>query len=167
MINLLDALVLCSAAAYLVSRLLWERREKNWRLFAFETLGVLLLLTFLHWCLGMFDFSNVEKGAGDSEDLVRLALLYFWMVMGMLGQYIYSWLMAGERMPFRTREFLATCFIAPAVFIPFYNTVKSSWTDASMRWLVYFVAYENGFFFKNTLDQRSEAYGVRRSKVPH
>jgi hypothetical protein len=151
-LNSLDVVVLSSAAAYLLLRLVFPGVERNWRLLILELTGVLLLLAFLHWGLGMFDSSSVAKGT-DSDDLLHIVLLYLSMVLGMLGQYLYSWLKVGERAQFKVREFLGTCFIAPAVFIPFYNTIKGSWNEPSMRWLVYFVAYENGFFFKNTLDQ--------------
>jgi hypothetical protein len=151
-ISIVDLAVLCSAAGYLLLQLVWQRDAKNWRLFAFEATGILLLLVFLHLALGMFDFSIREKG--QDEDLPRLGWLYASMTLGMLSQYLYFWLLAGEMAPFNLRELLATFLIAPVVFIPFYNTIKGSWSDGSIHWLVCLVAYENGFFFKNTFDQR-------------
>ena len=97
---------------------------------------------------------------------MRLIALFVCMLAGMLAQYVYGRLSRpkGSRPPFDFGLFFAPALISPIIFLPLYFGMRTTWDTGSTKYLAFLVAYENGFFFKNTFDQRRAAYASRKKK---
>jgi hypothetical protein len=157
--GLSDFLVIASASVYIFIRLYSAVRDNDVKSAVLEATVIVGFLLAAHWTLGFFPMDGrISKGFDNSVEFPNILLLYVAMVAGMLSQHLYTWLQDGKRVPFRPRAFLAPVFVAPIVFIPFYNSVRLSWADPSVRWLIILVAYENGFFFKNTFEHRRQIH---------
>jgi len=95
---------------------------------------------------------------GGARETIAIVFCYVSMVVGMVAQYFYRQAEAGaRRLRFKPIEFLMPIFASPIVFIPLL-TISS---DAAMngpftqaRLMVYLVAFQNGFFWKNFFDEK-------------
>lgn len=100
----------------------------------------------------------VETKGGGPREVIAVVFCYVSMVLGMAAQYFYRQAEAGARkLRFKPIEFLMPIFASPIVFIPLL-TIS---TDAAMngpftqaRLMVYLVAFQNGFFWKNFFDEK-------------
>jgi len=102
--------------------------------------------------------SGVETKGGGPREVIAVVFCYVSMVLGMAAQYFYRQAEVGARkLRFKPIEFLMPIFASPIVFIPLL-TIS---TDAAMngpftqaRLMVYLVAFQNGFFWKNFFDEK-------------
>ncbi len=99
-----------------------------------------------------------SKGPHSSE--VRLvAILYAFMLAGIISNSCYSFLMkAQHNRRFDLGKFLAPIFISPIVFIPLLAAFQSTDIDLANltlpKYMVFFVAFENGFLWKQVFEKR-------------
>ncbi len=99
------------------------------------------------------------KGNGNNE-VYFVIVLYFCMLLGMFAQY-------GHIRFSRPKEkwkktdfglFFAPVFASPIVFIPLLAALQNAEIDlqnlTTAKMMVFFVAFENGFFWKDYFDHR-------------
>ena len=89
-----------------------------------------------------------------------VVVLYVCMLLGMASHYFYTLLLKPkhDRDPFDVGSLLAPVFASPLVFIPLLGAFQNSEVDLTSltlpKMMVFFVAFENGFFWKEVVDNR-------------
>jgi hypothetical protein len=116
--------------------------------------------------LGLYFFVKAEvpgtqdlETKGVTEGTIGVVFSYIAMVLGMVAEYGYSRV---ERGPKRFRidlELLMPIFASPIVFIPVLTissdmTMGGAFTKSKL--MVYLVAFQNGFFWKNFFEERRQ-----------
>jgi hypothetical protein len=82
------------------------------------------------------------------------------MLLGMLSQYIYTRLEQPKdlRKKFDLGLFLAPIFTSPIIFIPLLSAMQNAEVDlqnlTTPKIMIFLVAFENGFFWKELFDHR-------------
>ena len=84
--------------------------------------------------------------------------------MGMIAQYLYSWLgqppSKRKTKRFDMGLFIAPIFTSPIVFIPLLAALQNAVVDlqnlTTPKMMLFLVAFENGFFWKEYFDHRQE-----------
>ena len=143
-------------------------RFKTWRVFAFHLVILVVCFGFLY---ALFDFPFVDeltsRGSGENE-IYLVILLYFFMILGMACQAFYVHFeqprKKRKKKKFDFGSFVAPVFASPIVFIPLMAAMQNADIDLSEltlpRMMVFFVAFENGFFWKDLIDhRRKEQFG--------
>jgi hypothetical protein len=137
----------------------YQKLKKTGRLF--------LWLALLAACgVGYFYiFQNrvaiASKGEQPNQSIFVI-ILYICMFMGMSCHYFYSWFLKStrEREPFDWRNFLAPVFASPIVFVPLLGAFQNADVDLTKltipKFMVFFVAFQNGFFWKEVVDNRGK-----------
>lgn len=103
----------------------------------------------------------VSKGEQPDQS-VFVVVLYICMFLGMACHYFYSAFLksAREREPFDWRNFLAPIFASPIVFVPLLGAFQNADVDLTKltmpKFMVFFVAFQNGFFWKEVVDNRGK-----------
>ena len=100
---------------------------------------------------------------GWNNDIYFVIVLYICMLLGMLAQYGYTHLTQpnnnGNR--FDPGLFIAPVLASPIVFIPLLAALQNADVDlqnlTTTKMMVFFVAFENGFFWKAYFDNRRQA----------
>jgi hypothetical protein len=130
-------------------------------------LGPLLLsiavLAGLAWFLRrLFGFPVAQpipasKGLTPSE-LPVIGVLFACMLLGMLAHWLYVWLGTpqGKRRKFDFGLFVAPILASPIIFIPLLASQQNTYLSLAQldvpRFMVFLVAFENGFFWKEYFD---------------
>jgi hypothetical protein len=142
-------------------------RERNWPRMALHGIAILAYLGFVHVAIGFPRVlpETVPKGATD--DLVFVVLLYLSMFIGMVVHYVFD-RFEQTRVPagrFDIGLFLAPVFASQIVFIPLITTLQASTLTPSQeglsRMMVFFIAFQNGFLWKDYFDHRRREEGAR------
>lgn len=87
-------------------------------------------------------------------------VLYLSMLAGMACHYFYGLFLLPQRKrsKFDLGAFLAPVFASPIVFIPLLGAFQNTEVDLTQltlpKFMVFFVAFENGFFWKEVVDNR-------------
>jgi hypothetical protein len=150
------AIALLGLVALSVNRLARERRAGPFLLF-------LSVLAGLAWLLRRFFSFPVAhpmmaaKSLAPSE-LPVIGVLFACMLLGMLAHWLYVWLDTPRqtRTKFDFGLFVAPILASPIIFIPLLASQQN--TDLSLaqldvpRFMVFLVAFENGFFWKEYFD---------------
>lgn len=102
---------------------------------------------------------------GSLDETASIVLCYGSMLLGMTAEYAYSLAERASRgeakVKFDTLTFLMPIFASPIVFIPLLTLTSEigagggAFTRA--RVMVYLVAFQNGFFWKQLFEQRRQA----------
>ncbi|MDZ7399433.1 MAG: hypothetical protein ONB37_04620 [candidate division KSB1 bacterium] len=136
-------------------------RSKNIRRFFAHLFILAIGFAFIYF---FFYVPQMPTGRGDSaNDIYFVIVLYFFMLLGMLAQYIYSRLeqAAPQRKKFEWGLFVAPIFASPVVFIPLLSALQNADIDlknlTTTKLMVFFVAFENGFFWKEYFDHRRQS----------
>jgi ABC-type multidrug transport system permease subunit len=104
--------------------------------------------------------SGVLAKGEQKNDAAFVVILFICMLLGMACQYFYTLFMKPKqkRGAFDLGSFLAPVFASPLVFIPLLGAFQSSDIDLTSltlpKFMVFFVAFENGFFWKEVVDNR-------------
>lgn len=107
--------------------------------------------------------AGTARGDGDDETWF-IIVLYAFLLLGMLAQHAYARFSRPRRWrpKFDVGIFLAPIFASPIVFIPLLATVQTSGVDLyeadAARFMLFLVAFENGFFWKTIFDQRHQLH---------
>ena len=119
----------------------------------------LVILTLCGFIIFKFLFPTVSLTArSSSNEIYFIIVLYICMLGGMFAQYLYSLLSKrrNEREKFDFGLFVAPIFASPIVFIPLYAALQNSQIDVTdlsdIKVMVFFVAFQNGFFWKEFFD---------------
>lgn len=102
------------------------------------------------------------KGREDEPDqlirVVALVACFLSMIFGMAAQYFYAQCAAGRRrMKFDLTSFVVPFFLSPIVFTPLLGVMDaalSSQALSSQTLMLYFVAFQNGFMWKDVIEKR-------------
>jgi hypothetical protein len=133
-------------------------KNRRWQtaLLQLALLGLAFLLVYYFF---LAPKPPTSRGA-NSPDLYVVIVLYVFMLLGMLAQYLYSRLEQPQatRPRFDLGLFLAPVFASPMIFIPLLAALQNANLDlqhlTTPRIMVFLVAFENGFFWKELFDHR-------------
>jgi hypothetical protein len=133
-----------------------ERRPRP-LLLSFAVLAGLALLLHRFFGFPVAQPIPASKGLTPSE-LPVIGVLFACMLLGMLAHWLYVWLGTpqGKRRKFDFGLFVAPILASPIIFIPLLASQQN--TDPSLaqldvpRFMVFLVAFENGFFWKEYFD---------------
>lgn len=134
-------------------------KKKNTRLFIISICALMLIVTYLHKYFYSIDLL-ASKGDGNENELLYLIVLFIFMILGMVSQYLFSRFNQPkkDRSDFDWGIFIAPIFTSPIVFIPLYTIISNSSIDSSnfdsAKYMIFLVAFENGFFWKGFLDNQ-------------
>ena len=104
--------------------------------------------------------SNPLARGPESNDLPMIGALFGCMLVGMLAHWLYWWLETpkDQRTAFDLAAFVAPVFASPIVFIPLLASLQNANLDLrrvdTARFMLFLVAFENGFFWKEYFDNR-------------
>lgn len=139
----------------------WLVTTRNWRLFVLM-LGIVGAGAFF-----LTEESLVALGAprargsrDSSQDVYVVIVLFMCMLLGMLAQYGFKRFEGSRetRQPVDWANLLAPVFASPIVFVPLLGALQNADIDLrrldAVRIMVFFVAFENGFFWKDYFDHR-------------
>lgn len=159
--TVLVALSLAALTLILVHRGL---RDGNWRGLFLHLVGIAGALVFLRWYFGFPSARPIPSPRGEEGlDAVLVLALYGCMLLGMLAQYAFKRFERPQarRKKFDVGVFLAPVFASPVVFIPLLAALQKVELDFSRidaaAVMVFFVAFQNGFFWKEYFDHRSQS----------
>jgi ABC-type Co2+ transport system permease subunit len=140
---------------------LWTRKTGEWRSLIALVLGLAAFALFLN---RQFTFPVTRVVAmGPQQDLALWVALYFCMLAGMFAQYAYRHFERPRR--HRTKWdwglFIAPAFASPIVFVPLAASFISAGLDftkpTAAKFMIFFVAFQNGFFWKEFFDLKQKA----------
>jgi hypothetical protein len=158
-----DSLVWLSSLGLLLVGVYQAVRDHRWREWLVWLLGLAALMAlFLRSRIVLPPFSARPAARGDDGALL-IVVLYLVMLVGMFSHYLYSFLRRprARRRRFDLAAFVAPVFVSPIVFLPLASVLRSleagnpANADAS-RLLLFLVAYENGFFWREFFENRRE-----------
>ena len=98
--------------------------------------------------------------SGAPNELPLIGVLFACMLFGMLAHWLYVWLETPRRKrpAFDFGLFMAPILASPIIFIPLLASQQNTDLDLSRldvpRFMIFLVAFENGFFWKEYFDNR-------------
>jgi hypothetical protein len=117
----------------------------------------LLVLAVGAWILYTLTPSLTQTRSSTDEVIVAV-IAYFAMVLGMIAQYFYVQAEGGAtRVKFEWLPFLMPLLASPIIFIPLVSIAVDAGGGGAFtrqKLMVYLVAFQNGFFWKQVFDQR-------------
>jgi hypothetical protein len=157
-----NILIIVSIVGLLLVLGLWAKNARQWRSLIAITIAVVAFALLLN---RVFGFPETPVSAmGLRGDFLLWLALYVSMLLGMFAQYAFRHFDRPRR---RRTEwdwhlFLAPVFASPLVFLPLATSFISAGLDleslTAPRLMIFFVAFENGFFWKEFFDlKRREA----------
>jgi hypothetical protein len=156
LMTLLTGLSLAALAALSIYRFI---KEKNWRLFIMQMVALALCFWFLR---ALFGFPIVAPTPRGGQDVYLVIILYICMLLGMVAHYAYTHFEQPKRRrtKFDVGLFIAPIFASPIIFIPLLAALQNADIDLTQltvpKTMVFFVAFENGFFWKEYFDHRRQ-----------
>ena len=150
-------LTLVSLAGLLVISVYRFTKLKNRRCLIIQLLIISICLGALYF----FWWSPEPTGkTTETSNVYFVIVLYLFMLLGMLVHYVYTRFTQPkqEREKFDWGLFIAPVFASPIVFIPLLAALQNAEIDlqhlTTTRMMVFSVAFENGFFWKEYFDHR-------------
>lgn len=138
------------------------RRTGEWAGFLLETLGLAVFALSLYWLFGFPLPEPAATSKGPQESFILVAVLFVCMILGMLAQAFYEHFSLAR--PKRVRKtldwglFFAPVCASPIVFIPLMVALQNADIDLKAltvpRMMMFFVAFQNGFFWKEHFDRK-------------
>jgi cytochrome bd-type quinol oxidase subunit 2 len=162
----LTAVVGISLAVLVVLLALSARDTGRWRGFALELAAIVVFAVFLN---RLFDFPfSPPITAKGPDDFVLAGALFICMLFGMVSQFLYRRLEKPQRLRpnWDWGLFIAPVFASPIVFIPLLAAFQNANIDlkdlTAPRLMIFFVAYQNGFFWKEFFDRKQREEGRKK-----
>jgi len=153
------SLLLLSLVGLLIVSIRHTRESHNFRLLTVHV-GVLCTFSLLFWLffqrLGVITASSESHG----NEAFLMIILYVFMFLGMFAHAGYKRFIQPQtpKLRFDLGLFLAPIFASSLVFIPLLASLRNdaSFLDGmtTMKMMVFFVTFENGFFWKEYFDNR-------------
>lgn len=142
---------------------------RHWRAFIAQ-----LAVTGIAFVLVYYYFYRIEIPAARGEgngDIYVVIVLYLCMLLGMVSHSLYARLEQPKkkRPHFDFGLFIAPVFASPIVFIPLISALQNADVDlmklTTPKLMIFFLAFENGFFWKEYFDnrRRSTTEGVKNA----
>jgi hypothetical protein len=154
----LQVILIGSSTALLAILIYRYQKERNARAFLVQAAALAVSILIL-WRMFRPSQQVISKGVGR-HDLPLVILLYVFMLLGMMAQYLYTRFEQPKRLrkKFDLGLFAAPVFASPIVFIPLLAALQNADVDIEnldrVKVMVFLVAFENGFFWKEYCDHR-------------
>lgn len=135
-------------------------RDRKWMTFIFQFVALILCFLFLHQFFGFPTISQATPKGKGNQEIYLVIVLYFFMLLGMAAHYAYTHFEQPQRKrrKFDFGLFFAPVFASPIIFIPLLAALQNADLDlthpTAPKIMVFFVAFENGFFWKDYFDHR-------------
>ncbi|QOY90784.1 hypothetical protein [Paludibaculum fermentans] len=151
-----STVIVSMSSLLLAIRLIWRHRREP-SVFALSIgLGMIsLYLLLLHVLFGFPAAQEVQAKSGSDYGFLTMVLaLYICMLLGMMAEYGYHHfsLPVGSRQRFDFGSIARPILVSPLVFIPLVSSIQNSGLDLvhmdGMRFMVFVVAFENGFLWR-------------------
>ena len=145
-----------SCLGLLILSILGFKRKGRLRWFVI-VLVVLAACGTAYYLVFQHGVSVSSKGAQPHE-LSFIIILYLFMLLGIVCHYFYGLLMnpKGKRPPFDLGVLLAPVFASPIIFVPLLGAFQNAEIDLAKlttpKLMVFLVAFENGFFWKEVVE---------------
>lgn len=156
----LNTIVAVSILGLIAVSAVQARKTGSWRQF-WLTLAALAIFSGILYGLFGFPFPE-EIVAKGTNDLALAAALFICMTAGMFAQYLYRHFERPKRHR-RTWDwglFFAPIFASPIVLIPLLAAFQGADIDLSKltapRIMMFCVAFQNGFFWKEFFDRKQK-----------
>ncbi|MFN7921811.1 MAG: hypothetical protein U0Q16_17050 [Bryobacteraceae bacterium] len=157
----LNYLVAACFVGLISASALYVRKTGEWALFAIWMVALVAWAALLNSLFG-FPFAPQVTGKGANDDLVLAAALFLCMLAGMFAHHFYRRFERPKR--YRTKWdwglFFAPIFASPIVFIPLLAAFSGSDINlknlTAARLMIFFVAFQNGFFWKEFFDRKQK-----------
>jgi hypothetical protein len=159
-----ELLIAASLLGLFILFIYWFSKRRNLPRLMFQVAFLFAFVLVLHAIIGFPEAlfrpedSTVSKGSEPTSLGWSIYLIaYVAMVAGMFSQYLYARFAkeAALRPPFDWGSFIAPIFVSPIIFLPLCSTLGVGEDAEAGRYMIFLVAFENGFFFKSYFDQRS------------
>ena len=104
--------------------------------------------------------NELSPRGGQGNLYLFIIVLYAFMILGMLFHHLYHYFLKPKktRDPFDLGLFIAPVFASPIVFIPMLSAFQNADIDLANltlpKFMVFFVAFENGFFWREIFENR-------------
>lgn len=156
-------IILCtvSLVGLLVLAIYYFITVKNFRIFISQLVVLIICFSILY--VNFFAF-RTPTARGDKTEIYFVIILYLCMLLGMLAQYLYTWFGQSRRKRHKKKFdfglFIAPVFTSPIIFIPLLAALQNTTINlrnlTTTKMMIFFVAFENGFFWKEFFDNRRE-----------
>lgn len=107
------------------------------------------------WYVNPTPFGTRE---GDTQAFAAAVICYVAMLLGMMAEYVYTQAEKGQsKLTFTPMTFFMPILASPIVFIPLLTIageVNAPGILSQAKLMVYLVAFQNGFFWRNFFEQR-------------
>ncbi len=159
MSGLMFYLVLLSLVGLLIISIRHSRESHNVRLLSLHLL-ILCVFSFLVWLFYQRSGVLTARGGGRDNELAFIIGLYAFMFAGMLAHSGYRRFVhpQTQKSPFDFGMFIAPVFASTFVFIPLLASLQNDAINlegmAATKMMIFFVAFENGFLWKEYFDSR-------------
>lgn len=145
-----------SIAGCLVGILYINIKAKKWIRLCLSLIVLEIIVYFLN---RKFGYPFLVESKGPVEETVAIVLSYLCMVLGMVAQYFYRQAeSSGRGLKIEIAPFLMPIFASPIVFIPLLaiiqDTTMGGGAFAKAKIMLYLVAFQNGFFWKDIFDRQ-------------
>jgi hypothetical protein len=130
-----------------------------------ELTGLLAFAALLNICFGFPVPRDGMTPKGSRNDIVIASVLFGCMVTGMIAHFFYVHFALPRSKRVRTKfdwgGLVAPMFASPIVFIPLLAAFQNADIDLTQlsipRMMIFFLAFQNGFFWKQYFEQRAQA----------
>lgn len=124
------------------------------------SIAAFALLAFAICLYQLFPNAKGQTKGGGTADIFPIIWLYIFTILGALSRELYRFVTSGKK-KINWRGFVAALLASPIVMIPLisvFSTFTESIADApaSARFMIFFIAYEHGFFWKAIMESRNE-----------
>ena len=159
MSGLMFYLVLISLVGLLIISVRYSKASGNVRLLALH-LVILCVFSFLVWLFYQRSGVLTARGGSRDNELAFILGLYVFMLVGMLAHSGYRRFVHPQiqKPPFDFGMFISPVFASTFVFIPLLASLQNDATNlegmVATKMMLFFVAFENGFLWKEYFDSR-------------
>lgn len=127
-----------------------------------RSIAVFLLWLVILGACGVMYFYAFESHSylqpkGEQSSGPAMFVLFICMLVGMACNHFYNYFMKPKlkREPFDFWRFIAPIFVSPFIFAPLWAAFRDAGVSLSpLKYAAFFVAFENGFFWKEVFDNR-------------
>ena len=150
LLNWITAVSLLALAGVLFYR---DYKASSWKGFILHAVILLASIAFLWRFYGFLTPEPMAKG--DNNEVYFIIVLYLFMVVGMLASYAFQHFSKekAERKEWDFGLFLAPVFVSPVIFIPLLTAFEQADSN-SPRMMMFLVAFQNGFLWKEYFDHK-------------
>ena len=158
MTNLSDA-IFWTSLLVLLALTLWRFVRNRNILRSLLAIGVLIAFGAGYYVLFQSG-SQIQAKGEQPHQSAFIVVLYVCMLLGMAANYFYRRYVATKtvRPPFDVGNFIAPIFVSPIVFIPLLSAFLNTYVDlanlTAPKLMIFFVTFQNGFFWKDFFDNQ-------------